>query len=211
MRMPHTPIRAAALALPPPRLAGETSFEACLGQRRSTREFRADPLRLDQAGQLLWAAQGITAAGGLRTAPSAGAIYPLRTVLAAGEVQGLDPGLLRYDPDSHSLRRIRDGDPRNPLFLAALGQPCVAACAALIAIAADYRRINREFGDRAVGLATLEAGHAGQNVILQSTALGLGCIGLGRFDPDMVHGAMGLSANEHPLYLIAIGHKLIPG
>src|SRR5512135_1309732 len=79
-------------ALPTATTGGGPGLYETLAHRRSARSFGARPLRDDELGQLLWSAQGITGPDGLRTAPSAGALYPL-TVLVA------DPaGLWRYDP-----------------------------------------------------------------------------------------------------------------
>ncbi len=68
--------------LPRPALAGTMSLEETLVQRRSVREFKATPLTPAEIGQLLWAAQGITHERGYRTAPSAGALYPLEVYVA---------------------------------------------------------------------------------------------------------------------------------
>jgi SagB-type dehydrogenase family enzyme len=175
--------------------------------RRSTREYSEQPLTLGEVAQLLWAAQGITAPAGLRTAPSPGAVYPLRLYLAAGAVAGLEPGIYRYDPDTHSMKLTALGDARASLSSAALGQQCAEDCAALIAIAASYRRLTAEFGAHARRLALIEAGHVGQNLCLEATALGLGCVGLGRFETDLAHDALHLPDSEEPLYLVAVGRK----
>src|SRR3990172_7742041 len=59
--------------LPQPRRSGPWSVEGALAERRSVREYAGAPLTRADLGQLLWAAQGITGAEDLRTAPSAGA------------------------------------------------------------------------------------------------------------------------------------------
>jgi len=157
--------------------------------------------------QLLWAAQGVTALGGLRTAPSAGALYPLRTYLMAAKVRGLPPGLFKYDPDDHYIRGLRHGDLREPLISAGV-DPCIGNAGAAIILAADYRGATREFGDGARRLIHIEAGHAGQNVCLQATSLGLGVIGLGNFDTGAVQRELNLREQEHPVYMLVIGRKL---
>jgi hypothetical protein len=47
------------------------------GNERSVREFTREALTERELSQLLWAALGITRPEGLRTAPSAGALFPL--------------------------------------------------------------------------------------------------------------------------------------
>ena len=65
------------IELPTPRQDGAFSLEHALRQRRSVQDYRNVPITLSQLSQLLWAAQGITDFRGFRTAPSAGALYPL--------------------------------------------------------------------------------------------------------------------------------------
>ncbi|MDY7040425.1 MAG: nitroreductase family protein, partial [Chloroflexota bacterium] len=85
------------IALPTPALRGEMSLEETLTSRHSVRSFTADPLTLAEIGQLLWAAQGITRDWGARTAPSAGALYPLEVYVATAE------GLYHYVPQGHKV------------------------------------------------------------------------------------------------------------
>jgi len=115
----------AALALPQPRINSEISVEHCLLKRRSVRSFRNAALSLADISQLLWAAQGIAAEGHLRTAPSAGALYPLEVYLVAGNADGLEPGAYHYRPKRHELVLVKAGDFRRELDRAALGQDCV--------------------------------------------------------------------------------------
>lgn len=119
------------VALPSPRTKGEVSLEHCLLKRRSVRNYRNTALSLADISQLLWAAQGMTAEGYLRTAPSAGALYPLEIYLAAGNVDGLSPGLYHYQPERHGLVLVKPGDLRCELARAALGQDCAANGAAI--------------------------------------------------------------------------------
>ena len=83
------------IALPAPRLKGEISLEETLAARRSVREFTEEELTLEELSQLLWAAQGVTAAWGGRTAPSAGALYPLEVYVATAD------GLYHYVAQGH--------------------------------------------------------------------------------------------------------------
>ena len=79
------------------------SLEAALWTRRSIREFKPAALPLSAAAQLLWAAQGKNRPDARRTAPSAGATYPLELYLVAGSVEGLAPGVYRYRSATHDL------------------------------------------------------------------------------------------------------------
>lgn len=196
-----------AIALPPAVARSAGSLEDFFRMRRSCREFASAPLSFEEIGQLLWAGQGVTGLGGLRTTPSAGAIFPLRTYLIAARVNGLRAGLYRYDPDGHALLLASRGDLRRKMADAALGQECITTAAAVILLAASLRRMIREFGERAPRLSHTEAGHVGQNVCLQSAAMGLGALTMGAFDEERMRSAVGLPDVETPIYMIALGRK----
>lgn len=181
------------------------SLVSCLSKRRSTRNFLPEPVTLEQADQLLWAAQGCTGIGGLRTAPSAGAIYPVRSYFLAGSVTGVAPGVYSFDVDAEVLRLHCKGDKRKALASAMCDQVCVEECACALLLTGWYVRAAREFGAAAPRLAAMEAGHIGQNFCLQATALGLGAIGLGRMDVEAVRLLLHLPDNEEPLYLLLAG------
>ena len=195
------------LELPDPRPKGLLSVEEALMSRRSVRAFAAGGLDLGEVAQLLWAAQGISEAHpwGLRTAPSAGALYPLEIALLAGDVRGLAPGVYRYLPHSHALRSVVDGDRRAALAKAALGQAWIAEAACALVLAAVYRRTASKYGERGERYVHMEAGHAGQNVYLQARALGLGTTMVGAFRDQEVHPVLGLESDEAPLAIMPIG------
>ncbi|MFZ5661059.1 MAG: SagB/ThcOx family dehydrogenase [Pseudomonadota bacterium] len=190
--------------LPAARLDGGMSVERALAERHSVRDCAPAPLSLAEAAQLLWAAQGRNEAGG-RTAPSAGALYPLELYLVAGRVRDLPPGVYRYLSRDHALAKVRDGDRRAALAAAALGQAAVAGSAMVLVLAADYARTTRKYGQRGQRYVHLEAGHAAQNVYLQAAALRLGTVAVGAFDDDRVRRVLGLPAAEEPLYLLPVG------
>jgi len=196
-----------SLALPPPRTKGEVSLEHCLLKRRSVRNYRNTALSSADIAQLLWAAQGIIAERYLRTAPSAGALYPLEIYLVAGNVHGLSPGLYHYHPDRHELVLVKPGDLRSELARAALGQDCVANGAAIILFAAVYARTSAKYGQRAARYVHMEAGHAAQNVCLQATARGLGTVTVGAFEDDDAKRVAALPDSHEPIYLIPVGRK----
>jgi hypothetical protein len=87
------------IALPTPRLNGRGSLESVLQMRRSVRAFGDEPLTLAEMAQVLWAAQGVVCADGMRTAPSAGALYPLEIYAVLGRVAGLASAVYKYLPE----------------------------------------------------------------------------------------------------------------
>jgi SagB-type dehydrogenase family enzyme len=195
------------VALPHPTLRGERSLEQLLQSRRSVREYLDASLALNQVGQLLWAAQGISHASGLRTAPSAGALYPLELYLVTGKVDGLAPGVYHYQPRPHRLTMMHDEDLRGMLADAALGQSSVSDSAAVLVIAAVYERTTRKYGKRGIRYVHMEVGHAAQNVFLQAETLGLATVVVGAFDDDSVSDILRLPPDVKPLMLMPLGHK----
>lgn len=194
------------IKLPEPQFSSEISVEETLLKRRSIRDFKDEPLTLEQISQLLWAAQGITDKGsGFRTAPSAGASYPLEVYLAAGNIVDLQKGIYRYDPTRHELRAVFPEDVRNELSRAALGQSCVKDGAAIIVIGAVYQRITGKYGKRGIRYSHMEVGNVSQNICLQAASLNLGTVVVGAFDDERVKAVMQMKAEEEPLCIMPVG------
>ena len=185
---------------------GETSLEQALSKRKSTRSYADKPLKLEQAAQLLWAAQGVNRPQrNFRTAPSAGALFPLEVFLVAGEVEGLEAGVYRYLPKEHMLSKEKAGNVQGDLHRSALGQSAVRDAPAVVVIAGIYERTTGRYGDRGRQYVHMEVGHAGQNIHLQAETLGLGTVVIGAFDDSGVQNALGLKDNEIPMYLMPVG------
>ena len=194
------------VSLPAPPAAGAMSLEEALAQRHSVREFVPGALTLDEVSRLVWAAQGVTAQGH-RTAPSAGATYPLEVYLVAGDVKDLSAGVYRYLPGLHRLQAVSDGDIRVSLAGAAVEQRWVSQAAMVVVIAAVYERTTARYGRRGERYVHMEAGHAAENLLLQATALGLGATPVGAFHDAEVARLLHLPSGEAPLYLIPVGRK----
>lgn len=198
---PVSPIR-----LPPPSVDGTVSVEAAIAGRRSERRLSAEPITLPELSQLLWATQGITdRARAFRSAPSAGATFPLETLVAAGAVNGLAAGLYRYLPAEHSLRPSTPRDVRDRLRRDGLSQPVLGQAPVVVILTALVERTAARYGERATRYVDMEAGHAAENLCLQAVALGLGSVCIGAFDDERVASVLGLGESERPLYMLPVG------
>ncbi|UCE30486.1 MAG: SagB/ThcOx family dehydrogenase [Burkholderiales bacterium] len=195
------------IRLPPPRTESAFALERALDERRTVRSFGVTPLSLQAVGQLLWAAQGVTTPDGLRTAPSAGALYPLELTLVAGAVSGLQPGLYRYRPATHALAPLGAGDRRAALAGAALNQTWLQQAPATVVFGAVESRTRFKYGGRSTRYVHIEVGHAAQNLLLQARALGLGAGLIGAFDDAKVAEVLGMPEEEEPLYLVPVGSE----
>jgi SagB-type dehydrogenase family enzyme len=189
------------IRLPKPKEKGTTSIEETLNKRRSVRDYTRGALSLEKVSQLLWAGSGRNLYR--RTAPSAGATYPLEIYLVVGEVEGLEPGIYHYSPPRHSLEMTKEEDVRSRLSRAALGQEMIEEAPITIIIAANYVRTTGHYGQRGNRYVHMEVGHVGQNVSLQAISLNLGTVMIGAFGDEEVKEVLGIE--EEPLYIIPVG------
>lgn len=179
-------------------------LESLLVSRRSERLFLDAPVPLDDVASILWAACGALPDGRM-TVPSAGALYPLEVYLVAGSVEDIDPALFRYLPLDGALEPLAEGDFRNALAEACLGQPWVAVAPASVVICAHPGVTASRYGDRGERYVAMEAGHSSQNVYLMCEALGLGTVAVGAFDDSLVSFVLGLDAETVALYVMPVG------
>lgn len=197
-----------AVKLPPPGQKGDTSLEEAIARRRSIRHFSSEPVTLSQLSQILWAAQGITDTSmAYRAVPSAGVTYPLEIVVTCGQtaIDEIDAGIYHYNMDSHSLTLHHKGDVRLELAGAALNQDFIYEAPADIIICAVYSRTLMRYGERGERYVYIEVGHAGQNIYLQATALGLATVAIGAFNDEQVREILRLDKQYKPLYIMPLG------
>jgi SagB-type dehydrogenase family enzyme len=196
---------ATSVKLPAPSTASRGSIEASLQARRSIRAFEPAPILLRDLGQLLWAAQGITSSDGHRTAPSAGATYPLEVYVLAMNVEGLSAGVYHYRPKAHELELVTAGDWRAQTVHAARGQQSIAQAPVVFVIAAVQSRTAGKYGVRADSYVAIEAGAAAENLALQAVALNLGTCFVGAFDDAAVRKLVALGATDTPIIVLPAG------
>ncbi|MCX8194970.1 MAG: SagB/ThcOx family dehydrogenase [Candidatus Micrarchaeota archaeon] len=193
--------------LPAPDFQG-MALEKAIKERRSARHYSEEALSLVEISQLLFAAQGISDPMGLRTAPSAGGLYPLEVYVFANRVEGLRQGIYHYAPKSHSLELVREGDFKEELYAASFLQEHVGEAAAVFAFAAVENRAVGKYGEKGREFVLIEVGHASQNLLLQATSLGLGAVPVGSFDEKEMGRLIGIDGKEERvLYLNAVGRK----
>ncbi len=195
------------IKLPEIEYDSDFSIEKSLLKRRSIRRYKDEPLKISEVSQLLWAAQGITNNRGLRTAPSAGALYPLEVYIIVGNVHELQPGIYKYKPQEHEIHMLMEGDRRKDICNASLGQSCVENGAIVIIFSAVYERTTRKYQERGIRYVYMEVGHAAQNVYLQAESLNLGTVVVGAFYDDEIKRIMNMPDEENPLYIMPVGRK----
>ena len=118
-------------------------FAEVLQRRKSVRAFSTQPLSKADLAFLLWASTGIQRVEHgyeFRTAPSAGALYPIETYISANNVEGLENGIYHYNIRNHLLEEIKTGNFGDALAHAALDQKMCAVAPAVFIWTAFFGR-----------------------------------------------------------------------
>ena len=197
-----------AMELPEPEYRG-MPLEEAIEKRRSVRNYSKNPLTMPQLSQLLFSAQGTTGktyGTPLRTAPSAGALYPFEIYVIANNVESLDQGIYHYGILNHTLELVQDGDFRKEITSAGLKQEMLGDSDAVFVLSAIFDRTRHKYGERGFRYVYMEAGHISQNIYLQAVSLGLGSVSVGAFLDDKVNRLIGVDGQkEAAVYLHAVG------
>jgi SagB-type dehydrogenase family enzyme len=192
-----------------------------LARRRSHRTYTGDTIDLDCLAAVLRGAAGVSArahtetADGspltfeLRTAPSAGGLYPIELHVAALRIRGLERGIYRYDSSGHHL--VRTGAQQDlERLLGACAMPdeqiSVSRANAVFLLIGQPWKSMRKYGPRGLRLLFLEAGAISQNVHLATAALGLGSVDCASVYDDEAHEVLGLDGlHEVLLHVLILG------
>lgn len=183
------------------------TLDKVLRQRCSVRDFKDQALSLGQLGYLLWASTGLgrTEQGyEFRTAPSAGALYPIETYVVANSVRKLEPGLYHYAIQSHELEQLKTADLRRPIALAALDQGMCARTPAVFVWTAIVERSKWKYRQRAYRYIYLDAGHIAENLALAAVSLGLGTCQIGALFDDEVNQILNIDGSEETTIYMSV-------
>jgi SagB-type dehydrogenase family enzyme len=193
----------------------KTEIERVIADRRSSLALDGSVVRLDVLTALLRAGYGVTGltsrethgtSRSLRSAPSAGALYPLELYVVTMNVSELVQGLYHYLPPEDSLELLLTGDLTEPLIEATAFDETVGRASAVVVITCMFQRSRVKYGERGYRFALVEAGHVAQNVLLAAAARGVGAVPIGGFLDESMHGLLGVDGVEEAcLYLIPIG------
>ncbi len=196
--------------LPAPKERAGPSLWTAIGTRRSRRNYAPQPMKQEDLSQILWAAAGVTGdAQGLplRTAPSAGGLYPIETYVVVNSVHGLSPGVYHYFPQKHTVELLRRGDYSHAVAHSALDQRMAKNAGVVLVWTAVVERGTWKYRERAFRYFYLDAGHIAQNVALAAEGLGLGCCAIGALYDDEVNELVGADGEEEmAVYMTCIGN-----
>jgi SagB-type dehydrogenase family enzyme len=189
--------------LPAPKLKSNFSVEQALSERKSVRQYKNRNISLSQLAQILWTGQGITHDNHLRTAPSAGEIYPLKIYVLVQRVENLDKAIYQYEPKTHQLKKMA---PFSMTMLddAIMNQFWVKNAAMIFVIAAEFDKTQKKYNKQGISYVYIDTGHAAENMLLQSVALGVDAVPIAGFDGAKIKSKLKL-INLYPVYMLIMG------
>jgi len=186
------------------------SFWQAARERKSIRNFSNQPISKSDLSRLLWAAQGITRRSSgfeFRTAPSAGALYPVETYIIIHSVESIPSGVYHYSILTHELEQIKTGDFRKEITQAALDQDMAYTAGLVFVWTAVFERSKWKYDQRAYRYVYLDAGHIAQNLALAATALNLGSCQIAALYDDEANEMLGADGiNESVIYMSVVGY-----
>lgn len=190
------------------------SFPEVIQRRKSTRTFSTKPLQKIDLAFLLWASTGLQRKEHgyeFRTAPSAGALYPIETYIAANNVEEVEKGIYHYNIREHLLEEIKVGNFGGQIAHAALDQEMCVDSSVVFIWTAVFRRSIWKYSQRAYRYIYLDAGHIAQNLALAAVSLGYGSCEIGAFFDDEINSIVSIDeADESTICLSVVGHPNNP-
>jgi SagB-type dehydrogenase family enzyme len=184
----------------------------CIGDRVSRRKFNQEPLSQSELAYLLWATQGIKKvfANGkvaLRTVPSGGCMHPFETYLGINNVEGIKPGLYRYQPEDHKLVKLFEAKGmKKKLAKAALGQDFVGECAVTFIWSTVPYKTEWRYSLEAKKIILQDSGHLCQNLYLACESIGCGTCAIGAYNQKLFDKLCGLDGkDEFVVYVAPVG------
>ena len=198
------------ILLPEPMFSIEKTLDEVLKKRKSIRSFSNIPVSKKQLSYLLWASTGIQRKElgyEFRTAPSAGALYPIETYLVINNAEGVPKGVYHYNIKGHYLEELKTGDYSRDIAKAALEQEMCAIAAVVFIWAAIFQRSKWKYDQRAYRYIYLDAGHIAENLALACTSLNLGSCQIGAFYDDEINEIIGVNGfEESTIYMSTVGN-----
>ncbi|MHA2037499.1 MAG: SagB/ThcOx family dehydrogenase [Promethearchaeota archaeon] len=190
----------------------DLSFWNVVLNRKSTRNFKDEPISQLQLSILLFGMSGLTRIFpqfAFRTVPSAGGLYPIETYPVINKVEDIDKGIYHYNVKDHSLELLKEGDFQNEIAKGCLDQKIAYNSAVSFVWTAIIERSRWKYLQRCYRYIYLDAGHIGQNFYLIAEALDLGACTIGAIYDDEINKMLGIDGNnETTLYVGVTGKKI---
>ncbi|MBQ6966130.1 MAG: SagB/ThcOx family dehydrogenase [Bacteroidaceae bacterium] len=184
--------------LPEPNMQHKTlSVMEAYQQRKSVREYSAQPLSEQDLSDLLWAAQGKNRADGHLTAPTAMNRQEIRLYVFS------EQGVSLYDPQTHSLTQVAAGDHRD---IVAGRQDFAKSAPVSLVMVADMDKFGSN-NQHAQWMVSVDTGIVCENINLFCSAAGLCTVPRGTMDAKAIQSLLGLTDNQIPLINNPVGYS----
>lgn len=187
---------------------GKYTLEAAIKNRRTIREITGKTINAADLETLVWSAYGCTLiedGDKYRTAPSAGATYPVEIHAIIERVNGYEGGIYSYDTKTEGLKLNKAGTFLPEIRKISWDQEFVELSNVVFIMVYNPRKIEKEYGNKSRDYALLECGHIAQNILLAATALGLGAVPVGAFSQRRIAAILSLKSHLKPLYMVCVG------
>ncbi len=219
-----------AVPLPEP-LKVNSPLGAVIKSRRSIREFGNKKMSIAELSTLLYYGDGVSSGfdhnpngsfdatvslgdkyiSGVRTAPSGGGLYPVYLYLVVLGVDGLEAGLYKYMPLTHSLEIMRVFDEKDIdeyLSFTKIGaQIDMGKLNVGVYYIYNIYENSRKYEDMALQFALIEAGEISENIHLVATALNLASTDIGGFEKARTESFFGLDSLTHHIIHLTLVSK----
>ncbi|ROR03277.1 SagB-type dehydrogenase family enzyme [Desulfosoma caldarium] len=170
------------------------SFAECVWRRRSHRNYVSARVTKEN-WQTLW--HSLRLDGALSSC--------VQVIIACGETDGLPPGVYAWNVVEEVAQEISGEDIRRSSARACLDQGWLKQALFHVIFHVFWTSVHERFGPRGYRSAMLDAGRLGQRVYLASTALGLGCCGIGAYYDEELRSLFHLGSGCDVVYLTASG------
>jgi SagB-type dehydrogenase family enzyme len=179
------PTEGTVVALPRPNSEqmSDPAFLQVVENRRSWREHGERPIRLEQVSEFLW--HTCREENGRRPYPCAGKAYELEVSLVVHRCDGLESGLYRYQPHSHTFLRLSTGSTGSLLQEARQACGATTTPQILILISARFAKMSSKYRFIAYSNILKDVGVLMQTMALTAAAMGLAACPLGTGDSDL--------------------------
>jgi protease I len=198
----RAPARLQAIQLPEPANSSAVTFEQAVDEMQKVQAPANQRLDSAKIGQLAWAIRSsmpTPVAAGTAPAP-AGDDSPMRAFFVLPE------GLFSYEPSSHTLQPIAEGDARLTLGASLVKQPLTPVGGCQIVLAGSPRDYTARYGTKSRTVMAMQAGKIAQNIQLQAVAHGLAFVAVDAVEGADVRRAVRVPRNYEPLYVAIVGY-----
>lgn len=197
------------IKLPTPAFTGGMAMNEVVAKRRSTREFDATrEVEKDKLGQILWTAVGVNRPDAEPGKFGVPANRSNPTALNRQEIHAyvfLKEGVYEYEPASHTLKQVTEGDHRSLISgTAAFRQNYVMDAPCSILFVADLTNLPEDEGTRSMAL--IDAGIACENLNLACASLGLGTVPRASMDTEGISALLGFTKLQIPVINNPVGY-----